>query len=93
MAASDSTFLFRVRSVASAVDRSSATGHPGLTFTSTGPVPNFVPGRILDIPFLFRDKAHARAVLDSPIGQEMLAKFEAKGFQGAGLGRAAACAI
>ncbi len=53
-----------------------------LTFSSTGPVPNFVPeARILDIPFLFRDKAHARAVLDGPIGQEMLAKFESKGFK------------
>ena len=53
-----------------------------LTFTSTGPVPNFVPeARILDIPFLFRDKAHARAVLDGAIGQEMLAKFESKGFK------------
>ena len=53
-----------------------------LTFTSTGPVPNFVPeARILDIPFLFRDKAHARAVLDGPIGQEMLTKFEPKGFK------------
>jgi len=57
-------------------------GTQELTFTSTGPVPNFVPeARILDIPFLFRDKAHARAVLDGPIGQEMLAKFEAKGFK------------
>ena len=37
--------------------------------------------RIFDIPFLFRDKAHARAVLDGPIGQAMLAKFEAKGFK------------
>ena len=53
-----------------------------LTFTSTGPVPNFVPeARILDIPFLFRDKAHARAVLDGQIGQELLAKFEPKGFK------------
>jgi hypothetical protein len=44
-----------------------------LTMTSTGPVPNFVPDvAILDIPFLFRDYAHARAVLDGPIGQEML---------------------
>ncbi len=44
-------------------------GTQELTFTSTGPVPNFVPeARILDIPFLFRDKAHARAVLDGPIG-------------------------
>lgn len=57
-------------------------GTQELTFTSTGPVPNFVPeARILDIPFLFRDKAHAHAVLDGPIGQEMLAKFDAKGFK------------
>jgi TRAP-type transport system periplasmic protein len=57
-------------------------GTQELTFSSTGPVPNFVPeARILDIPFLFRDKAHARAVLDGPIGQEMLAKFEPKGFK------------
>ena len=51
-----------------------------LTMTSTGPVPNFVPEvSILDIPFLFRDYAHARAVLDGPIGQDMLQKFPAKG--------------
>jgi len=57
-------------------------GTQELTFTSTGPIPNFVPAaRILDIPFLFRDKAHARAVLDGPIGQEMLKEFEAKGFK------------
>ena len=53
-----------------------------LTFTSTGPVPNFVPEtKILDVPFLFRDKAHARAVLDGPIGQDLLTKFDAKGFK------------
>jgi TRAP-type transport system periplasmic protein len=57
-------------------------GTQELTLSSTGPVPNFVPeARILDIPFLFRDKAHARAVLDGPIGQAMLAKFEPKGFK------------
>jgi len=51
-----------------------------LTMTSTGPVPNFVPEvAILDIPFLMRDYAHARAVLDGPIGQDMLGKFPAKG--------------
>ncbi len=56
-------------------------GTQELTFTSTGPVPNFVPSaRILDIPFLFRDKAHARAVLDGQIGQDMLKEFEPKGF-------------
>src|SRR5690348_10539082 len=51
-----------------------------LTMTSTGPVPNFVPEvAILDIPFLFRDYGHARAVLDGPIGQDLLRKFDAKG--------------
>ncbi len=60
-------------------------GTQELTFSSTGPVPNFVPAaRILDIPFLFRDKAHARAVLDGPIGQEMLKEFESKGFKALG---------
>jgi tripartite ATP-independent transporter DctP family solute receptor len=54
-----------------------------LTLTSTGPLPNFVPEvAILDIPFLFRDYAHARAVLDGPIGQELLGKFPAKGMVG-----------
>ena len=57
-------------------------GTQELATTSTGPVPNFVPeSRILDVPFLFRDKAHARAVLDGPIGQELLTKFDSKGFK------------
>ncbi|HZN48182.1 MAG TPA: TRAP transporter substrate-binding protein [Ramlibacter sp.] len=60
-------------------------GTQELAFSSTGPVPNFVPEtKILDVPFLFRDKAHARAVLDGPIGQEMLQKFEGKGFKALG---------
>ena len=55
-------------------------GTQELTFTSTGPVPNFVPEvAILDIPFLFRDYAQARAVLDGPIGQDLLQKFPPKG--------------
>src|SRR5438094_5104542 len=54
-----------------------------LTLTSTGPLPNFVPEvAILDIPFLFGDNAHARAVLDGPIGQALLAKFPSKGMVG-----------
>lgn len=57
-------------------------GTQELATSSTGPVPNFVPeARILDVPFLFRDKAHARAVLDGPIGQELLTKFDSKGFK------------
>ena len=51
-----------------------------VTNTSTGPVSNFVPEvGIVDIPFLFRDYDHARRVLDGPIGQDILAKFPAKG--------------
>jgi tripartite ATP-independent transporter DctP family solute receptor len=57
-------------------------GTQELTFTSTGPVPNFVPEvKILDVPFLFRDDGHARAVLDGPIGQELLQKFDARGIK------------
>jgi tripartite ATP-independent transporter DctP family solute receptor len=60
-------------------------GTQELTLTSTGPVPNFVPEtRILDVPFLFRDYAHARAVLDGPIGQDLLKKFDAKGMKALG---------
>ncbi len=51
-----------------------------LVNTSTGPVGNFVPEvKIVDIPFLFRDYDHARKVLDGQIGQDLLAKFPAKG--------------
>ncbi len=57
-------------------------GTQELAYSSTGPVPNFVPEtKILDVPFLFRDKAHARAVLDGPIGDELLKKFDSKGFK------------
>ena len=57
-------------------------GTQELTLTSTGPIPNFVSeAKILDIPFLFRDKAHAYAVLDGPIGDEMLKLFDSKGFK------------
>jgi tripartite ATP-independent transporter DctP family solute receptor len=48
--------------------------------TSTGPVGNFVPEvNIVDIPFLFRDYDHARRVLDGPIGDDLRARFPAKG--------------
>jgi tripartite ATP-independent transporter DctP family solute receptor len=53
------------------------------TFTSTGPVGNFVPEvRIFDVPFLFRDAAHARGVLDGEIGQQVLGRFPARGLVG-----------
>lgn len=57
-------------------------GTQELTWTSSGPVPNFVPEvKILDVPYLFTDYAHARGVLDGPIGDEMLKKFEPRGFK------------
>ena len=47
---------------------------------STGALSNFVPDvGAVDIPFLFRDTAHARAVLDGKFGQDLLAKFRARG--------------
>lgn len=59
---------------------STQLGTQEFTVTSTGPVGNFVPeARVVDVPFLFRDYAHARGVLDGPIGQELLAKFPPRG--------------
>jgi tripartite ATP-independent transporter DctP family solute receptor len=53
------------------------------SFTSTGPVGNFVPEvRVFDVPFLFRDYTHARGVLDSEIGQQVLGRFSARGLDG-----------
>jgi tripartite ATP-independent transporter DctP family solute receptor len=50
-------------------------GSVELTISSTGPLGNFVPeALVLDLPFLFKDYANARAVLDGPIGQELLDK-------------------
>lgn len=51
-----------------------------LAIVSTGATVNFVPETgVFDIPFLFRDLAHARSVLDGKIGQDMLAKFPPRG--------------
>ncbi|MCV0394186.1 MAG: TRAP transporter substrate-binding protein [Rhizobiaceae bacterium] len=50
------------------------------TIVSSGTLSNFVPDTgVFDIPFLFRDLQHARAVLDGPIGQEILEKFDQVG--------------
>lgn len=50
------------------------------TIVSSGTLSNFVPETgVFDIPFLFRDLAHARSVLDGPIGQEILTKFDDAG--------------
>ncbi|MCX8998078.1 TRAP transporter substrate-binding protein [Rhizobiaceae bacterium BDR2-2] len=43
---------------------------------SSGTLSNFVPeAGVTDIPFLFRDLAHGRAVLDGPVGQSIIEKF------------------
>src|SRR5512135_1302193 len=48
-------------------------GSVDLVITSTGPVGNFAEETLIfDIPFLFRDYPHARAVLDGPIGQAIM---------------------
>lgn len=53
------------------------------TIVSSGTLANFVPDTgVFDIPFLFRDLAHARAVLDGPIGQDILARFDSVGLHG-----------
>ncbi|NYT84529.1 TRAP transporter substrate-binding protein [Pollutimonas harenae] len=51
-----------------------------LAIVSTGATLNFVPETgVFDIPFLFRDLAHARKVLDGEIGQKMLGEFPKRG--------------
>src|SRR5262245_28040116 len=50
-----------------------------LAFITGAPLPNIVPEvGVFNIPFLFRDAAHAHVALDGPIGQEYLQKFRAK---------------
>ncbi len=46
--------------------------------TSLGPIGPVVPEvNVFNMPFVFRDEAHMRAVIDGPIGQEMLDKISA----------------
>lgn len=56
-------------------------GNIDFVITSTGPLGNFVPDLlVLDLPFIFRDYAHARKLLDGPIGEKLLDKCAPKGF-------------
>lgn len=58
-----------------------------MVVTSSAALGPFVPEmRILDIPFLFRDLEHARAVLDGEIGDELLAAMEARDLVGLAFG-------
>ncbi|MFT3803971.1 MAG: DctP family TRAP transporter solute-binding subunit [Burkholderiaceae bacterium] len=55
-------------------------GSQDLAIVSTGAVSNFVPQvAIFDLPFLFRDYAHAHAVLDGAIGADVLQRFPGRG--------------
>jgi len=54
-------------------------GTVNLAFITGAPLPNFLPEiGVFNIPFLFRDAAHAHAVLNGPIGQSYLGTFRDK---------------
>jgi tripartite ATP-independent transporter DctP family solute receptor len=60
-----------------------ATGTLETAFASSAVFAGLVPDlSIFDIPFLFRDVAHARGVLDGEIGKAALAKLEPKNIIG-----------
>lgn len=51
------------------------------TLSTISALSSWMPdGQILDLPFLFRDRAHLKRVLDGPLGTELKAKYEAQGF-------------
>lgn len=57
-------------------------GTVDMVLTSLGSVGAFVPETlVLDLPFLFNDAAHARAVIDGEIGDGLMQAIEAKGFK------------
>jgi tripartite ATP-independent transporter DctP family solute receptor len=59
------------------------SGELDLIVISSAWLGNYIPeAQAFDVPFLFRDHAHAAAVLDGPIGQDVLAKFPAQGLVG-----------
>ena len=50
---------------------------------TNGPIINFVPRfGAIDLPFLFRSPEHAYKVLDGPIGDQLFADLEKKGWKG-----------
>ena len=50
-----------------------------LAFITGAPLPTVVPEvGAFNIPFIFKDVEHAHAVLDGPIGQDYLRKFDSK---------------
>lgn len=56
------------------------SGAVDVSVLSAAPVSSVVPELgVLDIPFLFRDANHAKAVADGPVGTAIAAKFADKG--------------
>lgn len=56
-----------------------------MTLTSTGPLGNFVPEiKLLNLPFLFKDRDEAYKILDGEIGTEIANKFPAIGIRSLG---------
>jgi len=54
-------------------------GTVDFAFITGAPLPNIIPAvGVFNIPFIFRDIAHAHAVLDSPLGLSYLEKFKDK---------------
>ena len=57
------------------------TVHAGVI--TNGPIGNFLPElAVFEMPFLFANEAEAYKVLDGPVGQKMLAKFETINLKG-----------
>jgi tripartite ATP-independent transporter DctP family solute receptor len=58
-------------------------GAIAMTRVNIAPMNNICPATVVPtMPFLFRSKQHMRAVLDGPIGEEILKSCEAQGFVG-----------
>lgn len=58
-------------------------GTVDIAVVSTGVLGGFIGEiTVLDLPFIFKDSAHAYRVFDGPIGQELLGKFDKIGIKG-----------
>lgn len=51
-------------------------------WSSTGVISNFVPEMgVVDLPFVFDDKEHARSVMNGSVGEQLAAKLEEQNFK------------
>ncbi len=61
------------------------SGELQMGFITSSPLSGYDKAlEVLDLPFLFRDQAHADKVLKGPVGAELLAGLEANGLKGLG---------